>query len=98
MVGGRVIETIVLPEKVWVNVRDGEPRKSKNNECAIYVEKNAKSHCISEGDSLWWQGGFAMWTPAHKRDQKGGKCGVDYDIEIPRRGYSGVNRPEEAKP
>ncbi len=36
-----------------------------------------------------------MWTPGGSVKVGGAplKCGVDYDIEIPRVGYSGVPHP-----
>lgn len=86
MVGGIVIETINKPNKIWVNVKERESKQT----CAIYIEKNDNAKKVKPGDSLWWQGRFAMWTPSGVND---GKCGVDYDIRIPRIGYSGVNRP-----
>ena len=57
------------------------------------------SASLKIGDALWWQGGVAMWTPQENRvgddeaTRRGLKCGVDYDIQIPRRGYSGVSQP-----
>jgi hypothetical protein len=84
MVGGKVIETILLPDKIWINARDNYPRR-RPDECAIYVERNADSEAIRVGDSIWWQGGYAMWTPASREFA---------DHKIPRVGYSGVNRPE----
>lgn len=80
-VGGRVVEVIVLQDRVWVNTR--EP--SSGDECAIYVERTAKSRSISEGDSLWWQGRHAMWTPKNR---------AFFDMELERIGYSGVPRPD----
>ncbi len=85
MVGGRVIEVCEVkdrPDVLFVDVRD------KNDTCAIYVEKNAASLLIEIGDSLWWQSGWAMWTP-----QK--NLGVDpakgiHDVQIKKIGYSGV--------
>lgn len=82
-VGGKVLEAIVLPGKVWVNTWDG------HDECAIYVERTDESRTISEGDGLWWQGGNAYWTP---RD-KNGNAYTFVDKILKRRGYSGVNRP-----
>lgn len=94
MVGGIVIEVIQSvdsrPDVIWVNAK--ETVRGYNDEGAIYVEKNDTSLQIKSGDSIWWQGRFAMWTP---KDVTDGKCGVDYDIQIPRVGYSGVARPEE---
>jgi hypothetical protein len=83
MVGGVVIETIVLPEKVWVNCRE-KPRRGRK--CAIYVERTPESRSISEGDSLWWQGEWAMWTPKNHAFE---------DKKLRRVGFSGVNRPNE---
>lgn len=87
MVGGVVIEVIDEQEKLWINAQE----RQSSDTCAIYVEKNEVSQQIKVGDFIWWQGGEAMWTPD---DVDGGKCGVDYDIQIPRIGYSGVPRPE----
>lgn len=97
MVGGTVIEVVDLATKVYVNC--AERPHGKINECAIYVELNAQSDQIEIGDSVWWQGGFAMWTPQSNRvsdeeaKRRGLKCGKDYDIKIPRLGCSGVNHP-----
>ncbi len=100
MVGGKVIESVVLPDKVWVDVRDTNHPKDT---CAIYVERNEDSEAISIGDSLWWQGGCSYWTP---KENDVAECGhrehvtcsavahVDYNIQIPRLSSSGVSRPE----
>jgi len=97
MIGGTVIETIKLPDRIWINcVEDNSESK-----CAIYVERNEKSETIKPSDCLWWQGANAMWTPYEKRGNspskpnfiKGRICGKDYDIKIPRIGCSGVSRP-----
>ena len=100
MVGGTVLEVCDHPterNKIYVNV--GNRPYSKVEECAIYVERNGYSEQIEIGDALWWQGNYAMWTPQTNRvtneeaDQRGLKCGVDYDVQIPRIGFSGVNHP-----
>lgn len=102
MVGGRVAEIIPLAGKIWVNVQDtvynpvtGSYDRLGNDFCAVYVERNETSERIKKGDSLWWQGRSVMWTPPENRVKEPNtlKCGVDYDIEIPRIGYSGVSRP-----
>jgi len=96
MVGGEVTEAFIHPEsqgKIYVNTKD------KNAECAIYVERNILSEKIKPGDSLWWQGRKAYWTPkknrlfAEESEKLGHKCSIDYDIPIPRIGFSGVERP-----
>ena len=93
MVGGRVLEVCDDRQgRIYVNV--GDRIYSRLQKCAIYVEKNANSDRIEIGDSLWWQGRYALWTPQDaRRESDGGKCGIDYDIKIPRIGYSGVSHP-----
>lgn len=96
MVGGKVIETIALKDRVWINCRD------RNDTCAIYVRKTAKARAVSEGDTVWWQGGWALWTPAcnkkktcnHTHHYSCSRAGVDYDIKLERIGFSGVSRPD----
>ena len=80
MIGGLVIEAIILPNKVWVNCAE----KQSRSQCAIYVERNGDSESILIGDIVWWQGNRAMWTPVDKRF---------VEKEIKRIGFSGVNRP-----
>jgi hypothetical protein len=92
MIGGTVIETMVLPDKVWINTRD----KCSTSECAIYVELTDKSKCVSDGDTVWWQSTKAYWTPSFYK-QKSGKEGRDFDIQLKRIGFSGVSRPALAK-
>lgn len=96
MVGGQVLEIVDTHDKLWVNVWARPYRKIE--ECAIFVEKTPDAEKIAPGDQLWWQGGRAMWTPRSNRNSSEvGKCGVDYDIVIPRIGFSGVDRPEDGK-
>jgi hypothetical protein len=77
-VGGKVVETIVLADKVWVNADD------QGDKCAIYVERTPESRTISEGDSLWWHGHAAFWTPSNHAFE---------DRRLNRVGFSGVSRP-----
>ena len=91
-VGGEVIGIVRCIDRIWVNTLD-----ASNTECATYVERNETSEKIQPGDALWWQGREAMWTPERNRAYTGEhpkrKSGVDYDIRIPRIGYSGVKEP-----
>lgn len=102
MVGGKVIEVAEVPgrpEILFVDCADMPRGRRKPDTCAIYVERNKTSEQIQIGDSLWWQGPYAMWTPQRNRmveteaERRGLKCGVDYDIKIPRVGCSGVTHP-----
>jgi hypothetical protein len=85
MIGGKVIETIDCRE--WLSTEQRFLRST----CAIYVERDAKARTVAEGDSVWWQGGFAMWTPANFHPN--GRSGIDFDIKLRKIGYSGVARP-----
>lgn len=92
MVGGTVIEICDVPGRNDILYIDcANQAYSKIERCAIYVEKNPNSNKIEIGDAVWWQGRHAMWTPQKNRNHNEDlKCGVDYDIRIPRVGYSGV--------
>lgn len=94
MVGGIVLEVCNHPterNKIYVNC--GDRPYSKVQECALYVENSKISQQIEIGDSLWWQGGVAYWTPQNNRGKSGLRCGIDFDIQIRRIGYSGVEHP-----
>ena len=90
MVGGIVIGLSRGPETTLVNVQE---RKGRNDVCAVRViEKRVDSGEkieIQVGDSIWWQCGHCMWTPKARAGQDDGKgCGKDWDIRIPKVGYS----------
>jgi hypothetical protein len=82
-VGGKVLETIVLSDRVWVNTIDD------GHECAIYIMRTPESRSISEGDTVWWQGKHAFWTPKGRPFR---------DRELLRIGFSGVRRPSPETP
>ena len=84
MIGGLVIETIVLANRVWINYAERQSR----SQCAIYVERTPASEKVRLGDMLWWQGAYAMWTPLDKRF---------IEKKLLRIGSSGVNRPKERR-
>lgn len=92
MVGGVVIETRTIHSgKVWVNVEERPLNGShKPGTCAIYVNPACVDLFvranIQRGDSIWWQGEYAMWTP------KGLIPLVD--VRLRRIGFSGVAAPE----
>lgn len=97
MVGGKVIEVSECrsrPDVIFVDCADRPHGRIET--CAILVEKNVDSQKIQIGDSVWWQGQFAMWTPQRnrQREEKDMKCGIDFDIKIPRVGFSGVTHPD----
>jgi hypothetical protein len=87
MVGGKVVEAFTCvvrgESRVWINTQDRH-----EGECAIYVESSWPARSVSEGDSIWWQGPWAMWTP---------KSRAFSDLKLRRIGFSGVNRPSRAE-
>lgn len=89
MIGGIVTEVIVLPDRVWVECVE----RQGYQKCAIYMNRTAKSLNVEPGDSLWWQGCWALWTPFSNKKMPDAKCGKHYDIRIERLGGSGVERP-----
>jgi hypothetical protein len=74
MVGGKIIEVKPEGEKTRLWVMD---HRDAHDEAAIYVE--TQPDMPEPGDDIWWQGRFAMWTPADRRF---------VDRELPRVGYS----------
>ena len=89
MIGVRILETIILEDKIWINcicMHSGD-------ECAIYVEKTPKSRTASKGDKLWWQGRKAYWTPTNKHSLRTEDITGPVEIELERIGYSGAERP-----
>jgi hypothetical protein len=99
MVGGKVVEVLRTDAQIWVNVADTH---APDDRCALWMERNPTSENVKPGDQIWWQGHVAMWTPAQNRVPENSvaaarqRCGVDYDIEIPRHGYSGAAHPGQA--
>lgn len=94
--GGIVVETIICPNgRVWINTKEKEYYRS---ECAIYVKDSPQARCVAVGDSVWWQGNQAFWTPKDKCgkpiERKDGKCNVA-NVVLERIGFSGVKRPAQ---
>ena len=67
--------------------------------CCVYVEERITNRNkregplgekveISIGDSIWWQSGLCYWIPKENYGRDDGRCGVDYDIPLPKLGYS----------
>lgn len=56
--------------------------------CCVYVDESGfkeDDRVIQLGDSLWWQSGKCYWTP---KGNRGKLCHVDFDIPLPKVGYS----------
>ena len=83
MTGGTVIETNGDYDHIEIIVRGTGCEESDT--LAIKVEVTTEARCISEGDTVWWQGRIAYWT-ACNRDGKYNKG--TKDVEISRIGYS----------
>jgi len=90
MVGGKVVETIELEDKIWINCEDEKipqwnDKNYSNEQCAVYIEKTAAGRCVQEGDSIWWESDSVMWTPRKKAFK---------DFKLKKIGSSGVKRPK----
>lgn len=83
-VGGKVIETIVVGDKIWINTFD------KHSECAVYVKNNYQEKQISNGDYFWWQGRTCYWTPYVNEEAV-----EPIERPIQRISSSGVERPKD---
>ena len=83
-IGGTVTETIDCATSVWINTLDDH-----GEYCAIHVKPSNQAFCISEGDTVWWQAGWALWTPKGRRGNN-----ILRDVKLERIGYSGAKRPE----
>mgnify|MGYP000973924144 CR=1 FL=1 len=90
MIGGKVIETIISKDRVWINCQEFRNNKLIGTPCAIFVELSPKAKSVSEGDIVWWQGNRAMWTAKNSAGETVGKP----DTVLIRIGSSGVSRPE----
>ena len=88
MIGGTVIEIIVLEDRVWINCRE----EATGNVCAIYVERSNEARCVSERDTIRWEGEWASWNA---KDRQGRALGKP-NIQLKRIGLSGVKRPVPA--
>lgn len=93
MVGGTVIGLARGPESTLVHVEERHYRIP--DRCSIRVVErrrdNGEAVEIGIGDSIWWQGRDAMWTPKAVRESgidTGVGCGRTWDIILPRVGYS----------
>ncbi len=91
MVGGKIIGLVRRPDGLTtVNVQD---TRYSNDTTAIRVREQRKDNgqtvSLSIGDSIWWQGREAMWTPEPTpRPLPPDECSKEWDIQLPREGYS----------
>lgn len=91
MIGGKVLETITLRDRIWVNCQC----QVYGDIAAVFVQKTVHARCISEGDALWWQADSCYWTPACNMNHMAFLVGGEqFDIKIPKIGFSGMPRPE----
>ena len=81
MVGGKVINIVKLSGGVWVQCQD---TTYTQDTCAIRVKDSRE---MKVGDSLWWQGNRAYWTPKPDDGRE--------DIDLERVGYSHSSIPDE---
>lgn len=65
--------------------------------CCVYtkeehLKQKAKDYqieiWIQPGDSFWWQSGKCYWTPQENRNKPNSRSGLDFDVALPKIGYS----------
>lgn len=99
MTGGVVIQTCVLPDKVWLLCaevpRGRKPAEGPAQTTGVYVQPTAKARTVSEGDVIWWQGPSVLWTPMCQLGNKPGVQGRTFDIELERIGLTYSKIPLE---
>lgn len=86
MNGGKVIETIVLDNRVWINCQDEHSEET----CAIYVARTDMARCVSERDTVHWSGLYCYWTA---RERVGGRVIGKPDVPLKLIGGAGAARP-----
>lgn len=88
MVGGVIIGFVRHPDNTLVHVQD----PTYGDKCSLRIQEQRRDDGspvdIKIGDKLWWQRLDAMWTPGWCKVARGGGCGTDWDIRLPRIGYS----------
>lgn len=86
-VGGTIIDIVqVRDDKWWINTVEKFDACHAEQTCAVYCDP--KGEPIQVGDALWWQGVWCFWTPRVRPDGRS-------DVKLPKRGYSGVNHPDQ---
>lgn len=89
MVGGTVIGIARGSDDTLLHVED---RTYSTDRCSVRcVERrrdNGEPVTISLGDQVWWQSGSVMWTPAAMQGHDHTGCGVTWDVQLPKVGYS----------
>lgn len=80
MIGGTV-ESVTQDGSGRVRIVVTEKPYGRDQYCAIRVEVSGSALLVRPGDSLWWQGGLAFWTPADRsrRDVALRKIGYSFD-------------------
>lgn len=88
MVGGDVIGFARHPDNTLVNVRDC----TYGDTCAVRIierrRDTGEAVALAVGDKIWWPGNDVMWTPQWVKVSSGRGCGTDWDIRLPKIGYS----------
>lgn len=77
MIGGNIEVVFMFDDRLSVLVR-GTGCEGKDR-LVIDLPLDAALKGVARGDSIWWQGNIALWTP---------RTGTVQDVHIPRMGYS----------
>ncbi len=98
MVGGEVTLVRTKGDLLELVVR-GHTGYERYQICAVTILRDT-GHDVQPGDEIWWQGNRVMWTPKAQRGQPVEEVdgvlvgsGTEYDIVIPRVGFSYEPKP-----
>ena len=87
MVGGMVCGVVRGPESTLLNVTDKPYSVADYTTIRIIERRRIDSMPvkIAVGDSVWWEGGNVMWTPAPRPSPRiPGEQGETWDVILPR--------------
>jgi len=99
MIGGEVLGTIRQEKEFRVFCAERKYRKGKfhkldlHNVGYVWVkdkDRTGRPVNIMTGDSLWWQGSNAIWTPKKVRDTGIGQCDIEIERTSGSMGVSGI--------
>ncbi|MBA3686905.1 MAG: hypothetical protein H0W72_16930 [Planctomycetes bacterium] len=69
--------TEVFPCDRFIEVHVVEEKHGRRDRVGLHLARS--NHNMQPGDTIWWQGGYAMWTPKSRRLT---------DVPLERRGPS----------
>jgi hypothetical protein len=92
MVGGIVVGIVRKPTESFTRFTVQGTGCERNDELCVQATE-LPGNPVHIADTIWWQGPWVFWTPAGSRQIR---CGIDFDIKLPKHGYSYCPDGQEA--